>query len=48
MLSRISSNADAFSNTKLEYEEALKKCGHTTKLTHTPPNYEQNNVRRKL
>ena len=24
-----------------------KKCGHTTKLTYTPPNHEQNNVRRK-
>ena len=46
-LSRNSSNADIFNNTKLEYEEALKKCGHTTKLTYTPPNHEQNNVRRK-
>ena len=24
-----------------------KKCGHPTKLTYTPPNHEQNNVRRK-
>ena len=46
-LSRNSSNADIFNNTKLEYEEALKKCGHTTKLTYTPPNHEQNNLRRK-
>ena len=46
-LSRNSSNADIFNNTKLEYEEALTKCGHTTKLTYTPPNHEQNNVRRK-
>ena len=46
-LSRNSSNADIFNNTKLEYEEALKKCGHTTKLTYTPPNHEQNNIRRK-
>ena len=46
-LSRNSSNADIFNNTKLEYEEALKKCGHTTKLTCTPPNHEQNKVRRK-
>ena len=46
-MSRNSSNADIFNNTKLEYEEALKKCGHTTKLTYTPPNHEQNNVRRK-
>ena len=46
-LSRNSSNADIFNNTKLEYEEALKKCGHTTKLTYTPPNHEQNKVRRK-
>ena len=46
-LSRNSSNADIFNNTKLEYEQALKKCGHTTKLKYTPPNHEQNNVRRK-
>ena len=46
-LSRNSSNADIFNNTKLEYEEALKKCGHTTKLTYAPPNHEQNKVRRK-
>ena len=46
-LSQNSSNADIFSNTKLEYEEALKKCGHTTKLTYNPPNHEQNNARRK-
>ena len=42
-MSQNSSNADILNNTKLEYEEALKKYGHTTKLTHTPPNYEQNN-----
>ena len=35
-LSRNFSNVDIFNNTKLEYEEALKKCGHTTKLTYTP------------
>ena len=46
-LSRNSSNADIFKNTKLEYQEALKKCGHTIKLTYTPANHEQNNVRRK-
>ena len=46
-LSRNSSNADIFNNTKLEYEEALKKCAHTTKLTYNPPNPEQNNARRK-
>ena len=46
-LSRNSSKADRFNNTKLEYEEALKQCWHTTKLTYTPPNHEQNNVRRK-
>ena len=39
-LSRNSSDADIFNNTKLEYEEALKKCGHTTKLTYTIPNHE--------
>ena len=46
-MSRNSSNVDIFNNTKLEYEEALKKCGHTAKLTYTPPNHEQNKVRRK-
>ena len=46
-LSQNSSNVDIFNNTKLEYEEALKNCGHTTMLTYTPPNHEQNNVRRK-
>ena len=46
-LSRSSSNADIFNNIKLRYEEAMKKCGYTRKLTYTPPNREQNNVRRK-
>ena len=46
-LSRNSSNADILNNTKLENEEALKKYGHTTKLTYTPPNHEQNKVRIK-
>ena len=36
-LSRNSSNADIFNNTKLEYEEALKKCGHTAKPIYTLP-----------
>ena len=35
-----------FNSTKLEYEQALIKCWHTTKLTYTPPNHQQNNVRR--
>ena len=46
-MSRNFSNADIFNNTKLKYEEALTKCGHTTKLTYASPNYEQNNARRK-
>ena len=46
-LSRNSSNVDIFNKTKLEYEEALKKCGHTTKLTYNPHNHEQSNARRK-
>ena len=46
-MSRNSSNADIFNNTKLEYEEGLKKCGHTTKLTYSSPNHEQNKARRK-
>ena len=39
-LSRSSSNADIFNNTKSKYEESLKNCGHTKKLTYTPPNHE--------
>ena len=39
-LQQNSSNANIFNNTKLEYEEALKKFGHTTKLTYTSPNHE--------
>ena len=46
-LSRNSPSADIFNSTKLEYEEVRKKCGHTTKLTYTPPNREQSNARRK-
>ena len=46
-LSPNSSNVHIFNSTKLEYEKALKKCGHKTKLTYNPPNHEQNNVRRK-
>ena len=38
-LSQNSSDADIFDNTKLEYEEALKNCGHTTMLTYTPCNH---------
>ena len=45
-LSQNSSNADKINNTKLEYEQALKKIWHTTKLTYTPPNHERNNLRR--
>ena len=39
--SRNASNADIFNNTKLEFEEALRKFGHTTKLMYAPPNHEQ-------
>ena len=46
-LSRNFSRAYIFNITKLEYEKALKKCGHTTKLTYTPRNLEKNNSRRK-
>ena len=35
------SNADIFNNTKLEFEEALRKFGYTTKLMYAPPNHEQ-------
>ena len=41
------SSADIFNNTKLEYEEMLKKLGHTTKLMYTPSDHEQNNGSRK-
>ena len=44
-MSQNSSNADIINNTKLEYEQALKKSWHTTKLTYTPPNHQQNNLR---
>ena len=31
-LSRKRSNSNTFNKTNFEYEEALRKCGHTTKL----------------
>ena len=37
------SNKDLFNNTKLEYEEALQKCGHTAKLTNTISNLLKTN-----
>ena len=46
-MSRNSSSADKSNITKLEYEEALKKSGYTTKLKYTPPSRERNNTRRK-
>ena len=46
-LSRNSSSADVFNNTKLGFEEAPKKGVYATKLTCTPPNLEKNNRRRK-
>ena len=46
-LSRNFSRAFIFNITKLQYERALKKCRHTTKLMYTPPNLEENNSRRK-
>ena len=46
-LSQNSPNADILNNIKLEYEEALKKCGYSTNLTYTLPNPEQNNARQK-
>ena len=46
-MSRNSSSADKSNITKSEYEEALKKSGHTTKLKYTPPSRERNNARRK-
>ena len=46
-LPRKPSSADIFNNTKLEYEEARKECGHTKELTYTPPNHEQSNAGQK-
>ena len=46
-LSRNFSRAYIFNITKLEYEKAMKKCRHTTKLTYTPRNLIKNNSRRK-
>ena len=37
------SNKDLFNNTKLEYEEALQKCGHIAKLTNTISNLLKTN-----
>ena len=32
---------------KLDYGEALKKCGYKTKLQYIEPNLQQNNTRRR-
>ena len=46
-LSRNSSSAEIFEQSKLDYEEALKKCGYKAKLQYIQPNLQQNNTRRR-
>ena len=46
-LSRNSSNAEIFEQSKPDYEEALKKCGYKAKLQYIQPNLQQNNTRRR-
>ena len=46
-LSRNSSSAEIFEQSKPDYEEALKNCGYKAKLQYIQPNLQQNNTRRK-
>ena len=46
-LSRNSSSAEIFEQSKLHYEEALKKYGHKAKLQYIQQNLQQNNTRRR-
>ena len=46
-LSRNSSSAEIFEQSKLDYEEALKKCGYKAKLQYIQPNLQQNSTRRR-
>ena len=46
-LSRNSSSAEIFEQSKPDYEEALKKCGYKEKLKYMQPNLQQNKTRRR-
>ena len=46
-LSRNSSSAKIFEQSKPDYEEALKKCSYKAKLQYRQPNLQQNNTRRR-
>ena len=46
-LSRNSSSAKIFEQSKPHYEEALKKCDCKAKLQYIQPNFQQNNTRKK-
>ena len=46
-LSRNSSSAEIFQQSKPDYEEALKKCGYKAKLQYIQPNLQQNNTRKR-
>ena len=46
-LSRNSSSAKIFEQSKPHYEEALKKCDYKAKLQYIQPNFQQNNTRKR-
>ena len=46
-LSRNSSSAEIFEQSKPDYEEALEKCGYKAKLLYIQPNLQQNITRRR-
>ena len=47
-LSRNSSSAEIFEQSKPDYEEALEKCGYKPKLQYKQPNLQQNYIRRRI
>ena len=46
-LSRNSSSAEIFEQSKPDYEETLKNCGYKAKLQYIQPNFQQNNARKR-
>ena len=46
-ISRNSSSAEIFEQSKLDFEEALKKWGYKAKLQYIQPNLQQNNTRKR-
>ena len=46
-ISRKSSSAKIFEQSKPDFEEALKKWGHKAKLLYIQPNLQQNNTRKR-